>query len=181
MSLLLYGWGSNLHGQLRQPFTITKCEQPVYIDNADAIIGATGSQIFISAGQQSLYYGLTIDDDDWTSEPNQHLVAWKAPRSLLGGDELQSIIDKNGHLCVGIEGIPQTNQTWRDAAMDMTGRVVAITGSLFLLTKIWAKPFCIQRMRVLFLANMPSFYMSKNPMTALTLIKWQQAVLISSS
>ena len=78
MSKSLYGWGSNLHGQLRRPLAMTQCEEPMYIDKVDSIIGATGSQIFVSLDQQSFYYGLTADEQDWSSDQERHSLPWNS-------------------------------------------------------------------------------------------------------
>jgi len=180
MSFRLYGWGSNLHGQLGHPLHLTQYEQPVHIDNATTIIGATGSQIFVSAGQQLLYYGLTANEENWSSESTKHLVPWDPPRTLIGCEELLSTIDKNGHLCVGMEGKPQTNQSWRDVAMDMRGRVIAITGLYLLLTKMAVKHTYTQHLKSLFLGTMLNNYTSNILMTVPNLIRSPQVVLISS-
>ena len=108
---------------------MTQCEEPMYIDKVDSIIGATGSQIFVSLDQQSFYYGLTADEQDWSSDQERHSLPWNSHRSLIGADELLSTLDQNGHLYSGVEGVRRMNPPWRDVAIDITGRVVAITSS----------------------------------------------------
>lgn len=179
MALPLYGWGSNLHGQLRQPLHMVEFDQPVHMDNADTIIKATGSQVFLSSGDQSYYYGLTSREEDWTFIPKRNMLSWEPPRALLGNDELLSFIDNQGHICVGLEGKRQTSTRWRDAAMDRTGRVVAITGLYALLMQMVVTHISTKRTNTFFPEKRLSPCIFRLLLLPLHSIKWPQAVLIS--
>lgn len=125
MGKALYGWGSNLFGQLRQPLNETQICQPVRIANAEEILCVTATQVIWrdARGARALGYVGVVHDQDVLAPCD---TAWTAPRSVLGHDHVCGWIDNEGFLCFNGQRIGC--RVWRDAAMSTAGQVVAITG-----------------------------------------------------
>lgn len=106
----IWGWGSNLYGQLRQPLDVTDTPEPVHV--ADGSVAAVyASQIALMGGE---VYGLKPRGSD---PPHRRSVQCSARRAgsgaMLGRDEAR--LDAQ----VGL---------YREYAEDVLGHVVALDG-----------------------------------------------------
>lgn len=120
----LVGWGSNLHGQLGQDLSVLQVAAPVTIDNAERIVCVTATQVLYTLNGQMYLYGYMPDHD---SKPTRHSVPWTNPRAILGQDYVEACLDEDGYLCLGFSNTRCGQTTWQHAAMDKTGRIIAIS------------------------------------------------------
>lgn len=123
----LLGWGSNLHGQLGQNLCKLHIAEPTEIDCADSLVWVTGSQVLYSR-QGILYLFGYMPQHENTSIPRKYHIPWREPRAILGQDEIKGCIDNDGYLCIGFTTARHGSDRWRHAAMDKTGRIVAVSG-----------------------------------------------------
>ena len=120
----LVGWGSNLHGQLGQDLSVLQVAAPVDIDNAERIVCVTATQVLYTRNGQMYLYGYMPGYD---SKPTRHTVPWTNPRAILGQDYVEACLDEDGYLCLGFSNTRCGQTTWQHAAMDKTGRIIAIS------------------------------------------------------
>lgn len=132
MSLALYGWGSNLHGQLGQPHKKLYLSEPTLIcSDATDIIGASGSNAIVHQGDTFYLYGFCRESSHPTASYAGQKVEWKPNRIFLGQDEVLGYLDPDGYLCQGMTGQRRSVLSWTSAAVDLTNRVMTISGMLY--------------------------------------------------
>lgn len=120
----LVGWGSNLHGQLGQDLSILHVETPVIIDEAERIVCVTATQVLYTLHGRMYLYGYMPGRD---SESTRHCIPWRNPRAILGQDFVEACLDEDGYLCLGFSNNRCGQTVWQHAAMDKTGRIIAIS------------------------------------------------------
>lgn len=118
----LYGWGSNVHGQLGQPIKNILFTKPIFVHDASAILASNGSQVFFRDNKKSLVLGYS--ESQSALEPQTVTFSGQ----LLGQDNAVASLKKCRICYDGTEYDAPCNMIWATAAVDLRGRVAAITG-----------------------------------------------------
>ncbi|WFD39495.1 uncharacterized protein MJAP1_002472 [Malassezia japonica] len=107
----LYGWGSNVHGQLARPLRDVCAREIVHIAPASAILAVSATQVVFRDHDQAFVLGVTRT---------------KAMGRAIGQDEILAYLNR-GHVYFPDGTRAEARCTWRDAAADLTGRILALS------------------------------------------------------
>lgn len=120
----LYGWGSNVHGQLARPLRDICVREIVHIAPASAILAVSATQVVVRDHDQALALGDAGDGLD--SVPA--VTRTEAVGRAIGKDEILAYLDR-GQVYFPDGTRAQARCAWRDAAADLTGRILALSGA----------------------------------------------------
>lgn len=137
MPTAIYGWGSNLYGQLGLSLTETETSRPKRIhscDTHDTLVTVTASQVVWQAAPDKFTVhglGLSSTDERTDKETLQRTesVQLQAKR-LLGYDRVGGYLGTDGRIHpADTPGSVQHGSEWSDAATNVIGQVLAISTS----------------------------------------------------
>lgn len=120
----LYGWGSNVHGQLARPLRDVCAREIVHIAPASAILAVSATQVVFRDHDQAFVLGGA--DCGLDSVPT--VTRTEAMGRAIGQDEILAYLNR-GHVYFPDGTRAEARCTWRDAAADLTGRILALSGT----------------------------------------------------
>lgn len=120
----LYGWGSNLHGQLGRSLDELVVPCPVPIHRATDIVATNASQLLYRNSGSTYLLGYSSEHHLEKSQP----IPVQPLGQPVGQDSILAYIN-NGTVCYGKDFCLQgSSMVWKEAAADLRGRIAAITG-----------------------------------------------------